>query len=102
MAAPKKKAIPNVKIIQTSDGGYLFVTEAWSSDFDVVGHHDLSDAWTVKLDSLGNIQWSHSFGGMNFDVPRNVLELPGQRYLIMSRSTSTRWGCSCCSGKNRL
>ncbi len=80
---------PYTKIIQTSDGGYLFVTETWSSDVDVVGHHLLSDAWTVKLDSLGGIMWAKSFGGSNWDVPRNLLELPGKRYLVMSRSTSS-------------
>ncbi|MBA3647316.1 MAG: T9SS type A sorting domain-containing protein [Chitinophagales bacterium] len=85
----KEEGNPNSKIIQTSDGGYLFETETWSNDVDVVGHHDLSDAWTVKLDSIGNIQWSRSYGGYNWDVPRNILELPGHQYLIMSRSTSS-------------
>ncbi|MBA2422318.1 MAG: hypothetical protein H0V61_03750, partial [Chitinophagales bacterium] len=80
---------PYTKIIQTSDGGYLFITESWSSDVDVVGHHLLSDAWTVKLDAFGNIMWAKSFGGSAWDVPRNLLELPGKRYLVMSRSTSS-------------
>lgn len=79
---------PNSKIIQTSDGGYLFQTESWSDDFDVTGHHGSSDAWTVKLDTNGEIVWSRSFGGTNFDVPRFLLELPGNKYLCMSRSTS--------------
>ncbi|MEO6166138.1 MAG: T9SS type A sorting domain-containing protein [Chitinophagales bacterium] len=79
---------PNSKIIQTSDGGYLFQTESWSDDFDVVGHHSASDAWTVKLDENGNKVWAHSFGGTDFDTPRFMLELPGHKYLLMSRTTS--------------
>lgn len=79
---------PNSKIIQTSDGGYLFQTESWSEDFDVAGHHGASDAWTVKLDGNGNKVWAHSFGGSDFDTPRFMLELPGQKYLLMSRTTS--------------
>lgn len=79
---------PNSKIIQTSDGGYMFQTETWSDDGDVVGHHGKSDAWTVKLDAVGNIEWARSFGGTEWDVPRRILELPGKRYLLMSRSTS--------------
>ncbi|MEP7127728.1 MAG: T9SS type A sorting domain-containing protein [Chitinophagales bacterium] len=79
---------PNSKIIQTSDGGYLFQTESWSDDFDVTGHHNDSDAWTVKLDENGNKVWAHSFGGTDFDTPRFMLELPGHKYLLMSRTTS--------------
>ncbi len=75
----KEEGNPNSKIIQTSDGGYIFQTETWSSDGDVAGHHDLSDAWTVKLNSLGGIEWAHSFGGNNWDVPRRLVELPGKR-----------------------
>ncbi|HYV90977.1 MAG TPA: PKD domain-containing protein [Chitinophagales bacterium] len=85
----KEEGNPNSKIIQTSDGGYLYETETWSNDSDVTGHHDLSDAWTVKLDSAGAIEWAHSFGGTNWDVPRRLLELSGKRYLVVSRSTSS-------------
>ncbi|MEO5674615.1 MAG: T9SS type A sorting domain-containing protein [Chitinophagales bacterium] len=85
----KEEGNPNSKIIQTSDGGYIFQTETWSSDGDVTGHHELSDAWTVKLNSLGGIEWAHSFGGSNWDVPRRLVELPGKRYLILARSTSS-------------
>lgn len=79
---------PNTKIIETSDGGFLFQTESWSDDFDVQGHHGTSDAWTVKLDANGNKVWAKSFGGSDFDTPRFMLELPGQKYLLMSRTTS--------------
>lgn len=79
---------PNSKIIQTSDGGFLFQTESWSDDFDVQGHHSQSDAWTVKLDQDGNKVWARSFGGSDFDTPRFMLELPGHKYLLMSRTTS--------------
>ena len=79
---------PNTKIIETSDGGFLFQTESWSDDFDVLGHHGTSDAWTVKLDANGNLVWAKSFGGSDFDTPRFMLELPGQKYLLLSRTTS--------------
>ncbi|MBK9733223.1 MAG: T9SS type A sorting domain-containing protein [Chitinophagaceae bacterium] len=84
----KEEANPYNKIISTSDGGSLLVSESWSKDFDATGHHKLSDVLTIKLDASGNIQWKHSFGGKNWDVPRSILELPGKRYVIVSRSTS--------------
>lgn len=85
----KEEGNPFSKIIQTSDGGYLFVTESWSSDFDVVGHHAYSDAWTMKLDANGNMVWAKSFGGYIYDVPRNLYELPGHKYMVMSRTSSS-------------
>ncbi len=85
----KEEGNPFSKIIQTSDGGYLFVTESWSSDFDVVGHHAYSDAWTMKLDADGNMVWAKSFGGYIYDVPRNLYELPGHKYMVMSRTSSS-------------
>ena len=85
----KEEANPNARIIQTSDGGYLFITESWSYDFDAIGHHNESDVLTMKLDASGNTQWVKSFGGTHFDVPRDILELSGHRYAILSRSTSS-------------
>lgn len=85
----KEEGNPYSKIIQTSDGGYLFMTESWSSDFDVDDHHAYSDAWTVRLDADGNKLWAKSFGGYIYDVPRNMYELPGQKYLMLSRTTSS-------------
>lgn len=85
----KEEANPYNKIIATSDGGSLFISESWSKDFDATGHHKYSDVLTIKLDASGNIQWKHSFGGKKYDVPRALLELPGKRYVIVSRSTSS-------------
>lgn len=84
----KEEANPYNKIIATSDGGSLFISESWSKDFDATGHHKYSDVLTMKLDASGNVEWSKSFGGKFYDVPRNLLELPGKRYVIVSRSTS--------------
>ncbi|MFQ5881820.1 MAG: hypothetical protein ACE5I9_05040 [Candidatus Methylomirabilales bacterium] len=43
-------------IQQTSDGGYVVAGEmqSWTAD--------LSDAWVLKLDGSGNIQWQKTFG----------------------------------------
>lgn len=85
----KEEANPYNKIIATSDGGSMFISESWSKDFDATGHHKYSDVLTIKLDANGNVEWKKSFGGKFYDVPRNLLELPGKRYVIVSRSTSS-------------
>lgn len=48
-------------IIQTSEGGYIFVGSTQSSDGDVTGK--ASNSWVVKLDSFGNVLWDKSYDG---------------------------------------
>jgi secreted PhoX family phosphatase len=55
-------------IIQTKDEGYLFVSNTESTDGDVSGNHGSVDAWVVKLDADGNIQWQKCFGGTKLEA----------------------------------
>jgi hypothetical protein len=70
-------------IIQTSDGGYIAVGSTNSSDGDVSGQHGgfsgggntpALDAWVVKLDVLGNIEWQKCLGGMADDYARSIIQ----------------------------
>ena len=64
-------------IISTSDGGFAIIGNASSSDGDVKDHHGIShntDAWFAKCDSSGNIQWSISLGGSDYDLGTSILE----------------------------
>jgi len=59
--------------IQTADGGFIIAGSTDSRNGDVVGHHNLGglyldgDAWLVKLDNKGNIQWQKCYGGSGDD-----------------------------------
>ena len=44
-------------IVQTSDGGYAF--PANTNSFGAGGQ----DAWLVKTDANGNMQWNKTYGG---------------------------------------
>jgi gliding motility-associated-like protein len=54
-------------IINTTDGGYLFVGYTHSNDGDILadGNNSLynSDVWVVKINNAGVIQWQKTFGG---------------------------------------
>ncbi len=58
-------------IRQTTDGGYIVAGHTRSNDGDVTGNHRPStinenyadDAWIVKLNSTGSIQWQKCLGG---------------------------------------
>lgn len=59
-------------VIQTSDGGYALVGNRESLDFP---HY--ADAWFVKTDADGNVQWDRTYGGEDFDLASSVLETDG-------------------------
>ncbi len=41
-----------------------------------------SDAWLLKLDTLGNISWEQSYGGVDFDIARSVEQTSDGGYIV--------------------
>ena len=60
---------------QTNDGGYIISGYTVSNDGDVSKSIGSVDAWAVKLDNSGNIQWEKSFGGTNDDRFSSILQI---------------------------
>jgi Secretion system C-terminal sorting domain len=62
--------------VQTSDGGYIVGCMAMSNDGDVTGNHGTKgDAWIVKLDPNGMIEWQKCVGGSGLDAAYNIIQL---------------------------
>jgi hypothetical protein len=59
-------------VSQTSDNGYIVTGYSNSYDHDVLGNHGGFDAWVVKLDADGLIQWQHCLGGSALDQGRDI------------------------------
>ncbi len=81
-------------ITTTSDGGYIVAGFTDSHDGDVSGHHGevgISDAWVVKLDREGNIQWQRALGGSGFDHATSITTTSDGGY-IFTGSTSSNDG----------
>ena len=60
---------------QTADGGYIFC----GATPDV---STSNDAWVVKTDSLGNVQWSKQFGGPGNDVASRVVAMSDSTWVM--------------------
>src|SRR5688572_8773649 len=56
----------NIK--HTSDGGYILVGGSNSNDFDVSGNYGNLDAWVVKINASGTIEWEQNYGGSDADL----------------------------------
>jgi hypothetical protein len=63
-------------IILTSDGGYAIagVTDSWGWGG--------TDAWIVKLDASGAIQWQYAFGDANYETPYCIIQTSDGGYAI--------------------
>ena len=76
-------------IQQTLDGGFVLTGVTESNDDDVIGNHGGKDAWVLKLDSSGGIQWQKCLGGSGWDEAWDIqLTLDGG-YILAGRSSST-------------
>ncbi|HYV90973.1 MAG TPA: T9SS type A sorting domain-containing protein [Chitinophagales bacterium] len=81
-------------IQQTTDEGYLVVGYSNSKNGDVVGIHDsylgpgVIDEWTVKISSIGIIQWQKCLGGSNEEVAYGVEEIKDGEYIVGGATAS--------------
>jgi hypothetical protein len=77
-----------VGIQQSSDGGFVMTGKTSSNDGDVSGNHGDYDAWTVKIDGSGNIQWQNALGGTSEEWTVAIQQTIGEGYIIAGKTTS--------------
>lgn len=67
---------------QTSDGGYILAGETWNWG---AGY---SDAYWIKTDATGNIQWTKTYGGTSFDQSRCIRQTADGGYIAVGTTAS--------------
>jgi len=75
-------------IQQTNDGGYIVAGLTISDDGDVSGNHGGQDAWIVKLDDTGHIQWQKCLGGSGTESTNSILQTEDSGYIITGFASS--------------
>lgn len=76
-------------ILQTSDGGFVMVGEAASTDGDVSGNLGANDLWVVRLNSTGELLWEQSYGGSSSDWATTVSQCPNGNLLVAGTTSSS-------------
>lgn len=69
-------------IVPSPAGGYIAC--GWTRSYGA----GFVDAWVMKLDSLGNTEWSSPYGGTEYDVAKNVYPLSDGGYLVVGYTNS--------------
>jgi hypothetical protein len=91
-----------VDIMQTLDGGYIYLGTTASGDGDadcfhgIPGNANTMDMWVVKLDETGEIEWHRCLGGSNMEHPSFIRPMQDGGYLV-GGSTSSRDGTVNCN-----
>jgi len=80
--------IANV-VQQTADNGHIIVGQSNSTDGNASGNHGEYDAWIVKLNSTGTIQWQKMLGGSGYDFAYSIKQIRGNSYIIAGETNST-------------
>jgi len=75
-------------IQQTDDDGHIVAGKTCSNDGDVSGNHGNCDSWTVKLNSVGTIQWQRCLGGSHSDEAYGVQQTDDGGYIIIGDTYS--------------
>ena len=75
-------------IAATSDGGYIAIGASYSNDIDVSNHYGSYDAWVVKLDGNGVLEWNKSYGGTGYDAGYAIIENSALGYVFSGATDS--------------
>jgi uncharacterized delta-60 repeat protein len=74
------------KIRLTPDGGYIFAGRSASNNGDVSGRNGFyADAWVVKIDSSGNINWQLCVGASYIDYAEDIQVASDGSFIIVGR-----------------
>ncbi len=72
-------------LLNTNDGGFLLAGSTHISDEINILH---SDAWLIKIDSIGNVEWSQTYGGDGNDAFKEIISTTDGGFIVGGHTTS--------------
>jgi hypothetical protein len=76
-------------ISKTQDNGFLISGSSRSTNGNLTSNKGQNDAWVVKINSNGNLEWQKAIGGSEVDFFYDVVELNDQTIVAVGDSNSS-------------
>lgn len=69
-------------IIQTKDKGFIIAGHSKSNDGDIDTNRGYDDVLVLKIDSLGGLERSKTYGGNEYDMAQSIIQTNDGSYVI--------------------
>jgi len=76
-------------IVKTQDNGFLITGSSRSQDGDLNENNGQNDAWVLKINDSGGVDWQQTIGGSNIDFSYGVAELNDKKIVLVGESSSS-------------
>jgi len=76
-------------ISPTSDSGFIIAGSSRSSDGNVTANQGQNDAWVIKIDVNGQLQWQTTVGGSEIDFAYDAVELLNGTIIAVGETNSS-------------
>lgn len=76
-------------VLKTQDDGFLISGSSRSNDGNLTSNSGQNDAWVLKIDSSGDIDWQQTIGGSEIDFFYDAVELNDQTIVAVGESSSS-------------
>ncbi len=75
-------------VTRTQDNGFLLSGSSRSDDGDVTTNQGQNDAWAVKVNSNGDLEWQTTIGGSDIDFAYSITELNDKTVVLVGDTSS--------------
>lgn len=75
-------------ISRTQDNGFILSGNSRSDDGDLTTNQGQNDAWALKINSSGDIQWQTTVGGSDIDLAYSITELQNKTIIAVGETSS--------------
>lgn len=83
------------RVINAAGGGYIVCSETNSTDGDITGSHRGFDAWVMKINATGTIEWQKCYGGSGDERNTAIIQASDGGYVLVSSTTSSTGDVTC-------
>ncbi len=83
-----------------ADGGYILVGGSSSSNGDLASNNGRIDLWVIKINAVGELQWSKNFGGSGVDIGTSIQTISDGYILAGCTGSAGEQGVSAGFGGN--